>query len=294
MVNFMSHLDWTMIPRYLVKHYSTCFCESVFWRRFIFNLVDFEYSRSCYIIWVGPIQSAEGLNRMKGWSSLNKREFFQQTALRPELRLFPGTSGCGSPPSHLRLTMPPQLSCQIVWSGEEISHKETGYCWGVAMDSKKTINKCPLQLCYWVPSADCDRSASLPLSLWCAKFSTWEWVFSNLHFDKRNFMSIKSNNKEFGLVSCCCLVAKLCPTLCDPHGLQPTRLFGPPLSPRVCSNSCPLSLWCYLTISSSATPFSNLFFNLSQNRGLFQRVSSFIRWPKFWSFRTFLLYFSRY
>ena len=28
------------------------------------------------------------------------------------------------------------------------------------------------------------------------------------------------------------------------------------LSPRVCSNSCPLSQWYYLTISSSATPFS--------------------------------------
>ena len=25
---------------------------------------------------------------------------------------------------------------------------------------------------------------------------------------------------------------------------------------RVCSNSCPLSRWCYLTITSSATPFS--------------------------------------
>ena len=27
-------------------------------------------------------------------------------------------------------------------------------------------------------------------------------------------------------------------------------------SPGVCSNSCPLSRWCYLTISSSVTPFS--------------------------------------
>ena len=27
-------------------------------------------------------------------------------------------------------------------------------------------------------------------------------------------------------------------------------------SPRVCSNSCPLSWWCYLTISPSAAPFS--------------------------------------
>ena len=37
------------------------------------------------------------------------------------------------------------------------------------------------------------------------------------------------------------------------HGLQHARLFCPPLSPGVCSNSCPLSQWCYLTISSSAT-----------------------------------------
>ena len=41
-----------------------------------------------------------------------------------------------------------------------------------------------------------------------------------------------------------------------PHGLQHTSLLCPPLSPRVCSNSCPLSQWCYLTISCSAAPFS--------------------------------------
>ena len=41
-----------------------------------------------------------------------------------------------------------------------------------------------------------------------------------------------------------------------PHGLQHTRLPCPSLSPRVCLNSCPLSWWCYLTISSSAIPFS--------------------------------------
>ena len=40
-----------------------------------------------------------------------------------------------------------------------------------------------------------------------------------------------------------------------PHGLQPNRLLCPPLSPRVCSNSHPLSWWCYLTISSFAIPF---------------------------------------
>ena len=41
-----------------------------------------------------------------------------------------------------------------------------------------------------------------------------------------------------------------------PHGLQHTRLFCPPLSPRVCSNSCPLRQWNYLTILSSPNPFS--------------------------------------
>ena len=40
------------------------------------------------------------------------------------------------------------------------------------------------------------------------------------------------------------------------HGLQHTRLPCPPLSPGVSLNSCPLSRWCYLTISSSAACFS--------------------------------------
>ena len=39
------------------------------------------------------------------------------------------------------------------------------------------------------------------------------------------------------------------------HGLQHARLLCPPLLPRVGGNSCPLSRWCYLTISSSASPF---------------------------------------
>ena len=52
-----------------------------------------------------------------------------------------------------------------------------------------------------------------------------------------------------------CLVTKPCPTLW-PHGLQHARLLCPPLSPRVSSDSCPLSWWCYLTTSFSATFFS--------------------------------------
>ena len=36
----------------------------------------------------------------------------------------------------------------------------------------------------------------------------------------------------------------------QPHGLQHARLPCPSLSPRVCSNSCQSSQWCYPTISS--------------------------------------------
>ena len=50
-------------------------------------------------------------------------------------------------------------------------------------------------------------------------------------------------------------VAKSCPTL-RPPGRQHTRLPCPSPTPRAFSNSCPLSQWCYLTISSSVAPFS--------------------------------------
>ena len=42
----------------------------------------------------------------------------------------------------------------------------------------------------------------------------------------------------------------------QPLGLQPTRLPCPLLSPRVCSSTCLLSQWCYLSnVSYSATLF---------------------------------------
>ena len=42
-----------------------------------------------------------------------------------------------------------------------------------------------------------------------------------------------------------------------PHGLQHTRLCWSSPSPRVCTNSCPLSWWFHPTISSSVIPFSS-------------------------------------
>ena len=51
-------------------------------------------------------------------------------------------------------------------------------------------------------------------------------------------------------------VAQLCLTLW-PHGLQHTRFPHPSPIPGAYSNSCPLSQWCYPTISSSVIPFSS-------------------------------------
>ena len=51
-----------------------------------------------------------------------------------------------------------------------------------------------------------------------------------------------------------------CPVVSDslqPHGLQHTRPPCPSPTPRVYSNSCPLSRWCHPTISSSVVPFSS-------------------------------------
>ena len=42
-----------------------------------------------------------------------------------------------------------------------------------------------------------------------------------------------------------------------PNRLQHTRLPCPSPSPRICSNSSPLSRWCYPTISTSVAPFSS-------------------------------------
>ena len=57
-------------------------------------------------------------------------------------------------------------------------------------------------------------------------------------------------------VPCCCSVTQSCPTLWD--YMDCSRFPYPSLSPRVCSNSCPLNRWCHPTISSSVVPFSCL------------------------------------
>ena len=70
------------------------------------------------------------------------------------------------------------------------------------------------------------------------------------------FVYTKTHSQTWGVFShcCCCSVIS---NSSHPHGWQHARLPYPSLSPRVCSDSCPLSQWCHLTISSSAAPISS-------------------------------------
>ena len=77
----------------------------------------------------------------------------------------------------------------------------------------------------------------------------------------------------------CCSVAHSCPILCDPHGLQHTRLSCLSLSSGVCSNSCPLSWYhlilCPLLFLLSLFPIIRIFSSA---------LALHIRWPEYWSF----------
>ena len=79
---------------------------------------------------------------------------------------------------------------------------------------------------------------------------------------------------------CCCSVAQLCPTFRYPMDRSTRGPISPcaASSPRVCSNSCPLSQRCHPTVSSSVILFSSSIRVFSNESVLC------IRWPKFWSF----------
>ena len=80
--------------------------------------------------------------------------------------------------------------------------------------------------------------------LWRRKFSSFEFQTSKW-----------TCQTLFKGCCCCCLVTKLCPTFCNPKDCS---MPGSPVLqslPEFAQAQCPLSRWCYLTISSSAAPF---------------------------------------
>ena len=67
------------------------------------------------------------------------------------------------------------------------------------------------------------------------------------------------------------------------HGLKCAKFPCPSPTPRACSNSCPLSRWCYPTISSSVVPFFSCLQSFPVS--VFSNESVLhIRWPMYWSF----------
>ena len=87
-------------------------------------------------------------------------------------------------------------------------------------------------------------------------------------------------------------VAQLCLTL-QPQGLQHARPPCPSPTPRVYSNSCPLSQWCHPTISSSVVPFSSHLQSFRAS-GSFPESVLCIRWPKYWSFSFSIIHSNEY
>ena len=68
-----------------------------------------------------------------------------------------------------------------------------------------------------------------------------------------------------------------------PHELQHARLPCPSPTPGVYTNSCPLSRWCHLTISSLSSP-SPPSFDVPNIRIFSNESALCIRWPKHCSF----------
>ena len=96
-----------------------------------------------------------------------------------------------------------------------------------------------------------------------------------------------TNMRPYQLCTCMCVVSQFSRSVVSdslqPHGLQHIR---PPClspTPRVYTNSCPLSQWCHPTISSChpllLLPSIFPSIRVSSNESVLH-----IRWPKYWSF----------
>ena len=88
--------------------------------------------------------------------------------------------------------------------------------------------------------------------------------------------------EEPGYRPCSCSIAKSCPTLCDPINFSMPGSSGFHYLKGVCSNSCPLSLWCYLNISSSVAPFSFCHQSFPALGSFPNELALHIRWQKYW------------
>ena len=76
----------------------------------------------------------------------------------------------------------------------------------------------------------------------------WMWV--------QLLKGVTTVELDFGGWESLLFICSVMPSSLQPHGLQHPRLPCPLLSPRICSNSCPLRWWSHPTLSSSVALFS--------------------------------------
>ena len=69
-----------------------------------------------------------------------------------------------------------------------------------------------------------------------------------------------------------------------PHESQRARPICPSPFPRVHSNSCPFSQWCYPAMSSSVIHFFSCPQSLPASESFSNESTLCMRWPKYWSF----------
>ena len=98
----------------------------------------------------------------------------------------------------------------------------------------------------------------IPSSHWTHGFLTWAYLGLYLSLFPANlcsifcWLSVQFSSVQFSSVT------QLYPTLCDLMDcMQHARPLCPSPTPGTYSNSCPLSQWCHLTISSPVVPFSS-------------------------------------
>ena len=87
--------------------------------------------------------------------------------------------------------------------------------------------------------------------IWCI---WWNWTSVLDKISQQNVYGKKKNHSSASVQFSS--VAQSCLTL-QPHGLQHSRTPCSSPTPGVCSSSCPLIQYCYLTISTSVTHFSS-------------------------------------
>ena len=114
-----------------------------------------------------------------------------------------------------------------------------------------------------------------PLNIWSMAPSIY-WPTFTTWVHKSGWRCLHAKSLQFSSV------AQSCPTL-RPHELQHSR---PPClspTPRVHTDSHPLSQWCHPAISSSVVPFSS--WPQSLPIRVFSNESALcMKWPKYWSF----------